>query len=488
MLHRLTLTADLFFILLASIAAKIAIIVLLPSLYHPDENFQFFEQGHRLAFGYGIKPWEFEDGIRSPVLPAALAGLFRAANLVSDRPQILIGAARGMLACFSLLGVAAAYFYASAISRTHAIIVSAVLALWYEAVYFSIRPLTECVAATALICAASAGLLAIRSGRLGLLPVSGFFACLAVMLRFHIGPGVAVLAIFICRLEIRQRWLPFILGGLAPLLLFGLADWAAWGSPFSTFIKSFEINVLEGKAKSFGVEPYYWFFARIWEEWAVCVPVFAGFIAYKFREKLPWLLVGASIVLSHSLIAHKEYRFIYPAMLCFLIAAALGSADVLKAAIANFPRQKVLLTALTLFLWSTASVALAFSPPFFRNWQRSRQLIQAYYFLHGQKDLCGLLTYETGWWDSGGYAHLHRNVPIYDSLTAEFETETAAPLANYVLTKQSTFDEFEDEYKKLRCFPMKRDALCVLKRRGPCKSGTSIVPLALQKRLGEDGK
>src|SRR5208337_4600870 len=351
---KLTLNRELVFILLASLTTKIAVIILLPNLYHADENFQLFEQGHRLAFGYGIKPWEFEDGIRSLVLPSVLSGIFRFVSLVSDSPEVYIGVARGVLAFFSLLAVVAIYYYALTISRVHALVASAVLALWYEAVYFSIRPLTECVAATALICSACAGLLAVRSGRHRLLMLSGFFASLAVMLRFHIGPGVFVLAIWICRLDVRHRWLPFILGGLPPLILFGASDWLAWGAPFSSFIKSFQINVLDGKAKHFGVEPFYWFFTEAWRNWAACVPLFAALIAYKFREKLPWILVGASIVLSHSLIAHKEYRFIYPALMCFVIAAAIGSADVLQKAIAVLPKRKKLLTALTLLLWCTA--------------------------------------------------------------------------------------------------------------------------------------
>lgn len=477
---------ELIFILLASIITKTSIIILLPNFYHADENFQLFEQAHRLAFGYGIKPWEFEDGVRSLVLPSVLAGIFGFVSRISGSPEVYIGVARGILACFSLLAVAAVYYYALTISRIHAIVAAAALALWYEAVYFSIRPLTECVAATALICSVCYGVLAVRSGRHRLLLVSGFFASLAVMLRFHIGPGVFLLAIWICRLDVRHRWLPFILGGLPPLILFGASDWIAWGAPFSSFIKSFQINLLDGKAKHFGVEPYYWFFAEIWRDWAVCVPLFAGLIAYKFKEKLPWILVGASIVLSHSLIEHKEYRFIYPALMCFVIAAALGSADVLQKAIAALPARKQLLTALTLLLWCTASAALAVSPPFLHNWKRSRELIQAYYFLHDQKDMCGLLTFDTGWWDSGGYAHLHRNVPIYDNMTADFETEDATPHANYVLVRESSLGEFGKQYKKLRCFPMKKDSLCVLRRRGACKARARIVPLALQKRLGED--
>ncbi len=38
-----------------------------------QETIQYFEQGHRLAFGSGIVPWEFEDVTRSWLLPGLIA-------------------------------------------------------------------------------------------------------------------------------------------------------------------------------------------------------------------------------------------------------------------------------------------------------------------------------------------------------------------------------------------------------------------------------
>ena len=34
-----------------------------------DEIFQTLEQGHRLAFGYGLVPWEYQSGARSGSCP-----------------------------------------------------------------------------------------------------------------------------------------------------------------------------------------------------------------------------------------------------------------------------------------------------------------------------------------------------------------------------------------------------------------------------------
>jgi len=484
MINKFRLDGDLAIILLVSLYIKTAIIVFFPALYHADENFQYFEAAHRIAFGYGVAPWEFRDGIRSLVVPGFMAGIFKAVSAYSDKPEIYIAAARFTLACFSLISIACLYRYARTISRVHAVIAASVLGVWCEAIFFSVRPMTEGLAANALVCAIALGLTGTKSGSKSDIVLSAFFATLAVMFRFHIGPGVAVLALWVCRADIR-RWLLYISGALPPLALFGAVDWLTWGAPFSSFIKYFQINIVEGKASHFGTKPFTWYFSEIYSHWSFCLPVFLFLIAFKLKDKLPWLLTGCVIVLSHSAIAHKEYRFIFPGLLCVLIAAALGSADLIRSIASG--RAKARLAAFTIVLWSTASVGLAYTPAYFKMWERSRELIEASYFLHEQTDMCGLFLYDTGWWDSGGYSHLHRNVPIYDNAETEFDYDDGAPLANYALAAESAAGDLED-YQIIKCFERKPGhALCVFKRPGVCaKSGGKIKPLSALANIGEE--
>ena len=42
-----------------------------------DEIFQTLEQGHRLAFGYGLVPWEYQSGARSWLLPGVIGGFMK---------------------------------------------------------------------------------------------------------------------------------------------------------------------------------------------------------------------------------------------------------------------------------------------------------------------------------------------------------------------------------------------------------------------------
>src|ERR1700682_1934770 len=103
------LLADRTLLVLLALAmlVRLAAIIAFPSLHHPDENFQLLEQAHRIAFGYGVVPWEFRDGIRSPILPYGLAALFWLAERVVGGPEGYLLVARSVLAAVSLLAVAA---------------------------------------------------------------------------------------------------------------------------------------------------------------------------------------------------------------------------------------------------------------------------------------------------------------------------------------------------------------------------------------------
>src|SRR5215469_12943678 len=97
----------LLILLALALALRLAGIIFFPSLHHPDENFQLLEQAHRIAFGYGVVPWEFRDGIRSPVLPYLLAGIFWVAERVVGGPEGYLIVARTVLALVSLVAVVA---------------------------------------------------------------------------------------------------------------------------------------------------------------------------------------------------------------------------------------------------------------------------------------------------------------------------------------------------------------------------------------------
>ena len=67
--------AALMFVFLVAFGLRLIPGVFSPAIAHVDEIFQSIEQGHRLVFGYGIVPWEFQYGARSWLLGYASAGI-----------------------------------------------------------------------------------------------------------------------------------------------------------------------------------------------------------------------------------------------------------------------------------------------------------------------------------------------------------------------------------------------------------------------------
>ena len=73
-------------ILVLSATLRIAVGLTFPNYIVPDEIYQYLGQAHRLVFGHGYIPWEFRVGLRSWLIPLALAVPMAAARLVDSSP------------------------------------------------------------------------------------------------------------------------------------------------------------------------------------------------------------------------------------------------------------------------------------------------------------------------------------------------------------------------------------------------------------------
>jgi hypothetical protein len=138
------------------------------------------------------------------------------------------------------------------------------------------------------------------------------------------------------------------------------------------------------------------------------------FAVLKLRKTWLVLACASGILLLHSLISHKEYRFVLGSIPLLLIATAIvisetktwrrgavvfwsGSTLVLIVSIAGLvhqlPKQKI--------VYRTP----VYSTP---------EILQAYKLLYREDDLAAVWnTVFRNPFDTGGYYYLHRNVPIY---------------------------------------------------------------------------
>jgi hypothetical protein len=481
------LLADRTLLLLLALALllRLGAIIAFPSLHHPDENFQLFEQAHRIAFGYGVVPWEFRDGVRSPVLPYGLAALFWLGDKIVGSPEGYLALARLALALISLIAVAAVYRMGERTSATHAVMAGLVAATWFELVYFASRPLTEAVATTFLLTALALASVGVERLDFRRLLAIGFCLCLGLMLRLQLAPGLLVVAVATGGRDLRGRWLPMALGGLAPLLVFGAADWLYWGAPFSSYLTALRIDLFDGKASQFGVEPAGFYFGQIADVWAGALPAMAALVLLRGRASALWIAAALAIIATHMAIPHKEYRFVFPAFACLALVAAMGSADLIERLQALPPRAGAALLGVGAALWIATSATLAIAPGFSDEWFEGRDLIEAEFSLAHDTDLCGVLFYDHDWASTGGYAHLHRDVPLY-ALVDDRETARRSTAAfNVVVLARASVEDFAPQFTLQECSGDADDDVCIVKREGACTPAPELEVNAMLRRTDE---
>ena len=74
--RRPLIAAGLLAVMLLAVGLRLVPIIVVPSVNWGDEVFQAIEPAHRLVFGYGLVPWEFQLGMRSWLLPGIVAAPF----------------------------------------------------------------------------------------------------------------------------------------------------------------------------------------------------------------------------------------------------------------------------------------------------------------------------------------------------------------------------------------------------------------------------
>ena len=425
-----------------------------------DEIFQTLEQGHRLAFGYGLVPWEFKVGARSWLLPGALAGVMKLLAALG------IGSGAGLaVACkLSFAGLAVASFYpllraAYALGGGLALLLLGLAACAFPAsLLYGSRVLAEVASAPFLawgVCLLLPWGMAGRVSRppvghgspgrgTGRLFLAGALLGLATLLRYQNGVLLPAIALVVA-LRAGVRPSAWLAGGvLLALLLGGLLDWLTWGRPFQSWFVYVRFNLVEGGARQWGIAKRGFYLRTMLAANGPAVLLLAaGFVA-GLRRTWPIALLALLYLSMHSAIPHKELRFIVPVLPLFLLCAAVGLASLLH--LLPFPAVRRRRVAVALGLGMAALFALRapgvtfadigqpmdspeFGGPTSRLvWgafgERNRLFEQA----GKHADLCGLAAPAVSPYWTGGYTYLHRRVPLVWTASPG---ELAA--ANYVL-------------------------------------------------------
>lgn len=312
-----------------ALAIRLFVAVEIPNSYAPDEIGQYLEQAHRLVFGQGIVPWEFQVGLRSWLIPLLLVLPMGLAHWFTPAPQAGLMLIR-ILLCFASLPIVwcAAKWGGRFYGTPGAWIAGVLTALWPDLWLMAPHPLEEALSTDTLIPAIY--LVETCRGKADLKSVSwaGFLLGLTFALREQLAPAVAIAGVFLCSRDIK-RWLVAVSVAAIPVFCAGLLDWYTWGQMFRSFWMNIYLNVILGIAANyFSSSPPIYYLLNLLYDWLWGL-FFVGYFAWLGARKLPVAgLVTVAIIATHSIIEHKELRFIFPAMALLVPLAGVGVAGV----------------------------------------------------------------------------------------------------------------------------------------------------------------
>lgn len=466
-------------ICLIAVGVRTAVIILSPSIHHPDEVFQYLEQAHRLRSGNGLVPWEYVVGARGWLLPGLLSGVMAAGGLFGEAPSAPLAGVAVLLCLMSLCGVVCGYWWGRRAAGFAGGVTAGLLnATWFELVHFSTHVLSETFAATALV----AGLYLIYPYRsepaLSQRFLGALLLGLAVVFRLQLLPAVIIGILAVCGRRWRGGYDAILPALLLPLLLSGLLDWMTLGEPFQSISRSMYYNLMIGVSSRFGVQPFTAYVtsaATLYGPFAAVVAIATVLGGLRLP---PLLCVALAAYLSHSVISHKEYRFISPVLPLIATMAAVGSVLVVHrlTSMIRHPLIRRGLLGTVPIAWIIASGTLAGRSPAAWFWVRDRGSLIAMRMINDDPAACGVGILPAGsWYLTGGYVHLRPGLPIYG---LEAKAELAA--ANYVIlyregpsAESGWFDVPRADYTVRHCWtdptggPL-RDKICLLRRPGRC--------------------
>ena len=461
-------------LLLVVIAVVLRLVptVFVPSMNWGDEVFQTIEPAHRLVYGYGLVTWEFQLGMRSWLLPGALAAVIELARIVGDGPEYYLSAiaiALGVLA--SAPAICCFLWCRRWFGWGGGFVAAVAAAVAPELVYFGARALNEVVAAHLLVIAFYLIEPGYRVTGRRRLVAAGLLLGVVSLLRLQLAPVVPLIALGAGLRDWRSRLPALIGGGLGALALGGTVDWLTLGYPFASVWRNLFYNVYLGVSSGFSVEPWYFYLVGELGVWLAATPVLLFLVGLGAR-RMPLLLVATLTILAvHMGVAHKEYRFIYPAVVLMSVLAAIGLAELarqgarwlaergLRQAVAA-ALAAVLLAgiwgAIALGVWSNGALALLRG--------RDHDELMAISFVRDLATPCGVGLYgDEAWVRYGGYTWLHRPVPMFWPKDETTLAQATGAFDTLVIDRPPPASL---GFQTLRCF----GEICVIRRPGQCEA------------------
>ena len=471
---------------LLAIGLRLIPIVCVPSMVWADEIFQTSEQAHRLVYGSGLVPWEFQLGMRSWLLPGVIAGLMELSRIAGDGPDYYIPLIASSFAALAAAPVVCCFFWGRRLfGPSGGLIAGAVVAVAPELVYFGARTLCEIVAGHLLVAALYVLEPGSRVTSRRRLFGGGALLGLVFVLRIQLAPALAVVALWTNWRAVRERSPAVFAGAAAVLTSAGILDTLTLGYPLASVWRYFIYNVYYGASSTFGVESWHFYLRGELGVWGGAAAALL-LLAVLGARRMPLPFVAAVTILAvHSSISHKEYRFIYPAVLLLMVLAGIGLAQAASWGqdwLRDRGNRGSIATlgpiAVAMGWWSLVSFEVWTGATLSAHRYRGHDNLAAVSFIAHGPAACGLGLYGLDgedWGNYGGYTYFHHPVPMY---WPKDETALAAFAAGFDTLVYTKAPPEGLGFARQRCFGQ----VCVAHRRGSCQS-IPLMPMPVPKPL-----
>jgi phosphatidylinositol glycan class B len=318
-------------ILIMAIASLVAAASILVGWFSYDEHYQILEFANykRGLLDPKYLPWEFEAHIRpatQPTLAFLLLNLFETIHIRDPFIQ-----------AFWLRGISAVLFLFCSLKLFNALRTEFTTTL-YKNIFLSLTFFLYIIPVTSVRFSSENW-----SACLAMLAVAFFYPYIrknepehitykaafytgalfggSFLFRYQSALMIAGLAVWLLvfRLPRLRYWLVMAIGFVTIGLLGMLIDRWFYGTWTFTAWNYFNVNLLQGKAASFGVDPWWWYLNYMMDGRSMIlingslVALVVLFGLRKSDHPITWLFFP--FVFVHFLIDHKEIRFIYPILI-----------------------------------------------------------------------------------------------------------------------------------------------------------------------------
>lgn len=307
--------------------------------YHPDQHFQIIEfSGHQLNVENGTNYiWELKAQIRSTIQVYLFSGFILICNALHITDAFTQTTILRILTGFTLwlLFNAMALITAKKLDKKSGFwLVFIVNFSWF---FPYIRSLFSSEVVSSLVFFATAFWYSkkVNVASFFQLIVVGFLLAIAFYLRFQFAFGIIGFGLFVLLQKQYKQIFPLLIGFILGVALNTYLDYLFYKNWVCTPYLYYTVNITQGKAAEFGQDGFTFYIGVLLTEFTI-LPISVILLWHWLKQSVlnfnnVFVLAVLFFIVGHSLVSHKEQRFMFPAILAMplIIASSLSKVEAL---------------------------------------------------------------------------------------------------------------------------------------------------------------